>query len=251
MNASASTAESRRGATRLAPLRRRGGRRGITLIEVMVTIAILVVVAGIMMFSVSRLFGLQQARSARQLGVTYELLHDQAILNNATFRIAFHLDEGRYTIEVGDGKTLIFTDPDAREAYEDELEDQLRMFTDEEKEEHEKGQGKFSTLSSAFDSEIKLPGDTVFARVYTPQYGGWVEPSEDPDEPAVVYSYIFPNGFSEHVVIQLASEGAEDEEDEGYTIHVEPLSGRVHTVSGLVHWRETVNDFPDDGPELP
>lgn len=230
---------------------RRGSRRGITLIEVMVTIAMLVVVSGILMFSVGRLFGLQQARAAKQLGVTYELLHDQAILNNATFRIAYHLDANKYTIEVGSGETLIFTDPDAREKYEDELEDRLRMFSDDELEEHKEGQSKFSKLSSAFDSEVELPQGSTFARVYTPQYGGWVEPSGDPDEPSIVYSYLFPNGFAEQVVIQITDVGGEDEEDDGYTVHVEPLSGRVHTTSGLIHWRETVADFPEQGPELP
>ncbi|TNE85440.1 MAG: prepilin-type N-terminal cleavage/methylation domain-containing protein [Deltaproteobacteria bacterium] len=226
-------------------------RRGITLIEVMVTVALLVVVAGILLFSMDRLFGLQQSRAARQIGVTYELLHDQAILHNATFRIAFHLDESRYSIEVGEGKTLIFSDPEARERYEDELDAKLRMFTDEEKEEHEAGQGKFAKLSSVFDSEVKLPGDTVIARVYTPQYGEWIEPEEDEDEPTVAYSYIFPNGFAEPVVIHLARAGQEDDEEEGYTIWVESLSGRVHTEPGLRHWRELQADVPDDGPELP
>lgn len=226
-------------------------RRGMTLIEVMVTVALLVVVAGILLFSMDRLFGLQQARAARQLGVTYELLHDQAILHNATFRIAYHLDESRYTIEVGEGNTLIFSDADARERYEDELDRKLRMFTDEEKAEYEAGQGKFGKLSSVFDSEVQLPGDTAFARIYTPQYGEWMEPSEDEDEPQVVYSYIFPNGFAEPVVIQLVRPGEEDDEDEGYTIWVESLSGRVHSEPGLRHWRDLQADVPSDGPELP
>ena len=222
-----------------------------TLIEVMVTVALLVVVAGILLFSMDRLFGLQQARAARQLGVTYELLHDQAILHNATFRIAYNLDESRYTIEVGDSNTLIYSDSDARERHEDELDRKLRMFTDEEQEEYEAGQGKFATLSSVFDSEVELPGDTRFARIYTPQYGEWVELDEDADGPTVVYSYIFPNGFAEPAVIQLARDGEEDDEDEGYTVWVESLSGRVHSEPGLVHWRDVEADVPSDGPELP
>lgn len=232
------------------PLRRQS-RKGATLIEVMVTIALLVVVSGIMLFSMDRLFGLQQSRAARQLGVNYELLHDQAILHNATFRFAFHLDSDKYTIEVGDGETLIFSDPDARATWERELEDRRRMYTDEELAAEEEASTRFTRLASALDTEVELPRNTIIARVYTPQYGEWVEPGDNEDEPTVVYSYIFPNGFAEPTVVQLTSPGEEDDEDNGYTIWVESLSGRVHIRTGLVHWRETMGDLPDQGPDLP
>jgi hypothetical protein len=41
-------------------------------------------------------------RAARQIAMTYAQLHDEAILRNRTYRIAYHLDEGYYEIESGE-----------------------------------------------------------------------------------------------------------------------------------------------------
>jgi len=225
-----------------------------TLVEVLVVLAILVALASLVVVSYSQIMRLEQREVAKTLALTYEALHDQAVLRNVTFRIAYHLDGNYYEVEVGDPKVLIFDDPEAREDYEDEIQDQLRRYTEREIEEgeadHLKEEG-FAALQERFAKRVDLPRGTRFAGVYTPQYEDMVEPSgadeEDPEEPLIVYSYIFANGFAEHTVVQIVER---NDEDEGYSIEVEPLSGRVHLHPELIRWDDTYGWVPEEGPEL-
>jgi prepilin-type N-terminal cleavage/methylation domain-containing protein len=228
------------------------GQRGMSLIEVLVVIAILLAVGAVLVMPVSSYLMLQQNSAARTLATTYELLHDEAVLRNVTFRIAYHLDEGFYDVEVGRPETLIFNDPEARQAYEEKLKaERDRLSTDEKPPEP----SPFQRAADRFETHVALPRNTAFGGVYTPQYGELQKPrtedekSRDEDEPPrVAYSYIFPNGFAEHAVIQVVS--ASDPED-GYTIEVEPMSGRVHLYPDLRNWEEFNASLPERGPELP
>ena len=83
-----------------------------TLVEVLVVVALLVSITAISMPALDTLFQLEQRKVAKELTLQYGLLHDQAVMRNVTFRIAYHLDEGYYQIEVGDADTLIFNDPE-------------------------------------------------------------------------------------------------------------------------------------------
>ena len=51
-----------------------------------------------------------------------------------------------------------------------------------------------------------------------------VLPDPEEGQPRVIYSYVFPNGFTEHTVIWLTEK---DDPTSGWTIVVEPLSGNV------------------------
>jgi prepilin-type N-terminal cleavage/methylation domain-containing protein len=241
-----------------ASLRARPWRRGMSLIEVMVVIAILLAVAVITVPAIGAYLQLEQHRAAKELALTYELLHDEAVLRNVTFRIAYHLDEGKWKVEVGRPETLIFADPQARQDYEDELADKMKLLTEREKAEGEGGtdeESEFQALQEMWSTERVLPRGSRFRRFYSPQYGGWVEPTEDSgqlrredDPPLVVYSYIFPSGFSEPTVVQIVES---DDPEEGYTVEVEPLTGTARIHPELVSYEEMLSDLPDTPPELP
>jgi prepilin-type N-terminal cleavage/methylation domain-containing protein len=229
----------------------RRSERGMTLIEVLVVLAILLGLAVIIVPTLSSYLQLEQRRVAKELALSYEFLHDEAVLRNVTFRISYHLDEGFYQIEVGRPETLIFDNPEAREAYEEELDDRLKLLTEREIAE---GEGKddeatpFEQLELQFNTRVQMPRGTAIAAVYTPQYGELVGPSGDAESPAVVQSYIFANGFAEHTIIHLVDQG---DPEEGYTIEVEPLSGRVHLRGELTGVDEMFSFVPEVPPELP
>jgi hypothetical protein len=170
-------------------------------------------------------------------------------MRNVTFRIAYHLDEGYYQIEVGDADTLIFNDPEKRIEYEEEQESRLSAFMDEEDRPQESA---FEALQDRFNAKRELPRGTVFRGVYTPQYGELVTASGldievDPDDAVVVYSYIFGNGFSEHTIVQLMDE---DDPTSGYSVEVEPLSGRVTLFGEFIDYEDRFDFIPEEGPEL-
>jgi len=232
----------------MAP-RRRGG---FTVLEVMVVIAILIAVVAVSAPALGNILALEQRRAARDLALTYERLHDEAVLRNVTFRIAYHLDGNFYTVEVGDPDTLIFDDPRKREDYEEALRDKLSRFSEEERVQAMQAESRFETIDTFHQQRIELPNGTRFGGVYTPQYEDFVRPSgedeEDPEEPLVVYSYLFANGFAEPTVVQLVEAR---HPDEGFTVVVEPLSGRVELKGELLEQHDVFRDVPDEGPEMP
>ncbi|MDP2314456.1 MAG: prepilin-type N-terminal cleavage/methylation domain-containing protein [Pseudomonadota bacterium] len=243
-------ARARRGA-------RRGARRlrsGISLIEIMVVIAIMAVVLGIGIPSLAGIFDLQQRSAARELAMTYSFLVNEAAMRNVTFRIAYNLDAGTYQIEVGDPNTLVFSDPETRAAYEAEREKEMKRGDKKkegaEGEEESDALQRFAGLTSpGFQSKVTLPSNSMFAYVYTPQYDEPQTPSEEAPETEadqkIVYSYVFANGISEHSVVRIVSI---DDPEDGYTIEVEPLSGKVSVDSEETEIGASMAWIPSEAP---
>lgn len=227
-----------------------------SLIEVMVVLAIMVALMGMGWVGYSQMTALEQRQVAKKLALTYGMLHDEAVLRNATFRIAYHIDAGYYVVEVGDAATLVYATPEERVEAEEAKQSALRRFTQREIEAGEAKHledNRFAELQARFGSRVELPHGSRFGGVYTPQYGTFITPSEEPLEEEdldklVVYSYIFANGFSEHALIQIVEI---DDPTQGYTVEVEPLSGKVTLHGDLVTFEDAWEWLPDEGPELP
>lgn len=229
---------------------RRRAQGGFSLLEVMVVIAILLAIVAVSVPALNAVLQLEQRRCARDLALTYERLNDEAVLRNVTFRVAFHIDAGYYEVEVGDADTLIYDDPDARAAEEERVRDLLAGFDEEERAEYSAGQSRFETITTFHKRRIDLPNGTLFGGVYTPQYGEMVKPTytEDTEDQVVVYSYIFPNGFSEPTIVQIVEA---KHPEEGFTVVVEPLTGRVQLLPTLVDEYELLHDIPTTAPRVP
>lgn len=232
-----------------------GSRRGISLIEIMVVMAIMAAVIGIGLPSMRAIFDVQQRGAARELARTFRFLQDEAAMRNVSFRVAFNLDAGSYRIEVGDPNTLVYSTPQEREAHQEELQAQLKRLTRKEQEEgaaEEPQRNQFTGLDlPGFQSEVQLPTGTVFAWAWTPQYAEPVTPSreqpEKPEDMRVVYAYVFASGESEHVAVRVVD--AEDPED-GYTVEVEPLSGNIIVEPDLLDVGAHMAWLPTEGPTL-
>jgi type II secretory pathway pseudopilin PulG len=228
-----------------------------SLLEIMVVMAIMAVVLGIGIPSIRAIFDVQQRGAARELALTYKFLAQEASMRNVTFRIAYHLDEGYYQVEVGDPDTLVFSDPESREEYERDRDKDIKKFTmskkeREEEEAEEEDANKFSNLNlPGFTSKAELPSNTVFAWVYTPQYGEAVTPSEEPPEKPedyrVVYSYVFASGEAEHTLVRLV---ARDDPEDGFTVEVEPLTGNTTVESELRDIGESMAWLPEEAPTI-
>jgi prepilin-type N-terminal cleavage/methylation domain-containing protein len=209
-------------------------RRGMSLIEMLVVMAVVAIVIAVGAPVLSSVFDLQQRGAAKTLAEAYKLLQTEAMLRNVTFRVAYNLDRGTWAVDVGDPSALIFSDPSTREAWEEEQKRKLKSFTKKDIEEGKAndvlgGDGRFTGLqNSGFPTGGELPSSCRFAYVYTPQYGQPVTPSEKQPESAederVVYSHIFPDGTMEFTVVRIVD--VNDPAD-GYTMEVEPFSGEV------------------------
>ena len=233
-------------------------RDGMTLVEVMVVIAIVALVFGLAIPGVGAILDLQQRDAAKTIAQTYTWLLDEAAMRNASFRVVYYLDRNSWQVEVGDPDALVFGTPEERETFEQQLRDDMSRYTQRELEEGkaaelEEKSGKFQGLSdNVFKVAQPLPDDCAFAYIYTPQYApdGLSPSPEPPDDPAderVAYTYIFPNGTAEHTVIRIVDR--EDPED-GYTIEVEPISGRVHLSTDMVDPSTSMAWLPEEGPAI-
>ncbi len=225
-------------------------RSGMTLLEVIVVIAIALVLTAVMAAGISSMFSLNQRSAASQLAITYTLLREEAVLRNQTFRVAYHLDGNYYQVEMGDPNVLIFKDEDQRKDYESERHSKLTRQTAEQVEADDP-LGGFMAVAPFEGERVDLPGGTVFGGIKTPQYNDMVRPSggeEDEEDPLVVYSYVFPTGFTEPTVVQLVDK---DNDRRGFTIIVDAMTGSVRMEPEIIDSRDAFRDHPDEGPSFP
>ncbi len=238
----------------------RSRRRGVSLVEVMVAIAIVLLLVGILVPSLRSVLDVRRREGARQLAATFERLHDEAIMRNLSFRLTFFLDEDRYTIEPGKPGALIAAGPDERQKFEEDLKSKLQFMTPEEREAWlRNAEQPFEELQGGQQITVQLPTGVEFGGFYTPQYGRVIrrgeklveertEGSQDADDETLkLFSYVMNTGYSEHTLVWLVNAG--DPED-GWTVEVEPLSGAVRLHGELLE----PSDFawmPEEGPKLP
>ena len=235
--------------------RRLRDRRGMSLVEVMVVIAIVLLLVAVLVPSLRSLLGLKQREGARKLAATYERLHDEAIMRNLSFRVTYYLDEDKYTIEPGQPGALISATPDERRQFEDDLKSKLRFMTEEERAEWQRNaEQPFDALAGGQSITVQLPSGVKFGGFYTPQYGEMVHPGDklessegSEDEPLKLYSYVMNTGYSEHTLVWLVSAS---NPDDGWTIEVEPLSGAVQMHGELLDPAD-FDWLPEEGPSLP
>jgi prepilin-type N-terminal cleavage/methylation domain-containing protein len=236
--------------------RPRRARRGLTLIEIIVAITIILLVTAILVPTLDGALLLQQRGAARQIAHLYEQLHDEAILRNKTFRILFNLTDNTMRVQVGNPGATVFDTPEAREAAEELAREKLEKLTPQQRAEL-KEEASFQDIPAEYEAEVKLPGNTRFGSVYTPQYeepvtaegprGRHKRRRDDQEGPVVVASHVFASGFAEYTVVQIVDK---DDPEEGFTVTVDPLSGRVTFHDELVDERDAWRWLPDKGPSL-
>ena len=239
-----------------------------SILEIMIVVAILIGLIAVSVPIASSLLRVEKRQAASRLGTIYHRLQNEAMLRNMTFRIAFHLEDRYYQVEGSSDKTLLFANPETRIETEAALAEALsrrpkrRRSSDSDDgidfEVDSDGlslkQAQFQALQDKFLRRFDLPPGIRFGGVYTPAYGEFVLPSrEDPErmkdeDKQVVYSYILPSGVSEHAVIQLVHE---NNPRQGFTIEIEPATGRVHITPTLEEWDRRFNFVPSRGPNLP
>lgn len=233
-----------------------------TLMELLVSLAIMMLVAAVLAPSLDAALMLEQRGAARRLAMAFEQLHDEAILRNKTYRVALNLDTNSWKIEVGEPGVVVFESEEARMSFEKRARALLDRMEPEERAAYEREHATFGALSDDdIAADVTFPESLKFKSVFTPQYPEPLKPTaqagskqkrlqeDDDGNPlqAIAYSYIFSNGSSEHTVIQLVDT---EDEDIGFTITVDPLSGRVLFHDELVDQEDMWSFLPDRGPRL-
>ncbi len=188
-------------------------KRGFTLIEVMITVAIM---GTVMAIGVPRLFKTQDNIRAvtRKFLVMAKEIRNKARLNNSTYRLVIHIDpkESSYRVERANGAQLI--DPammttEGRQKAEDAARD--------------KTEGKppplFQPDSSVLKGEKTLAGTLRFVSLETLNMSS-------PQTEGDAYIYFFPQGFVDAAALQISTGNGTNI----WTLIFNPLTGQADVI---------------------
>lgn len=204
-------------------------RRGITLIEVMVTMAIVATILGASVYMVRSLNATVLKDESNKLISTIKYTYAQAAMTNSRYRLVLDLDNNTYGTEVTQSALVKKSEP-SEEDDSEFLTEEARKLGKRKKEEDSLfskeeadpfGLNRKVSYQRVQDSVLK-PGKfksgVKIKRVYVGQ--------QDAVESGKAYVSFYPSGFQDPALIIL-----EDQDERVMTLKLEPLTGRVITTS--------------------
>lgn len=211
--------------SRLSP---RNSSRGFTLLEVMVTVAI---IAGVVTLVLPRINtkGNKAKSHIRKLSTLSKELRTRAKLNGSVYRLVIDMKDGEnsdqnqtYWVERSNQKTLIS---------EKELQEMEQQRKDGKLEKDKDGKpkpipGGFEPDTQILKSVQELPSGLKFSELEKAN-------SEKPIVSGRAYIHFFPQGLVEEAALHLKIS-----DDNQWTISFEPLTGKADVVSSYVKLSE-------------
>ena len=110
-------------AHRNAAQRATDSKRGLTLIEVIIVIALLASLAAISVPAIRASTGANLRQAALEMASTLRYTYQEATLTNMTMRLAYDLDNNTWWVEAADGEALMFRNRDERDAFAEFMAD--------------------------------------------------------------------------------------------------------------------------------
>jgi len=194
--------------------------RGLTLIELLVSLAIITVVLGLTVVGIGALTGTQAKAVTNELVGAIRTLYDTAALTGRTCRLTFSLDsdtesKAHYQAECSETATAIRREG----ATPFELPQSMAPQTELEKEERRKIEALLlQTGFSARETKPRPLPSSVTLSI-------WTEHRPKAIQQGQAHLYFFPQGFTEnaHIVVRQSSNA--------WTLVVSGLTGKVHIVA--------------------
>lgn len=207
--------------------RPRNNRRGLTLIELTIALAIAAMAVAVSVVSINALTDADLKSSAIEITGAIKFCYDRSIMEKRTQRIGMDIDKGLWWIEYTDdryalAKERMTGNTGAQPSEQDEegrvetIDDFFSSFEEPDAEVKMAMQGATRFMPDPGGGEPRtLPGDIRFSKV-------WTGHQEEPFTEGVAYLHFFKSGWTEPAQIEL-TDGAE----EYITLKVFPLTGRV------------------------
>ncbi len=196
-------------------------RRGFTLIEIMVTVAVIALIMGLTAFTLQDLFGEKISTTADQLSGTIKYVYNEAAVKNQYYRLLIDFGARTFSVESAEDPFKIVATPDGTPddpSVGSEPKASTAPNTDANAPEPEPegaAQVSFNQETNFLLKPIEIPSGVRIKDVYVEHYGKKVESGK-------VAIYFFPNGWVEKAVINLTDE----KEESFYSIEVFPATGR-------------------------
>ena len=195
----------------------RGPARGFTVVELLVTMAVVIMLIVAASFSLGVLFRADLKTSAGKMAASVRYVYSLSVLNNQSYRLVLDLDNGEYWAEErpkeGRACETFLVEKEGERALPNLPTRRKKGVSSElgEDEGAEKS-GQFERLKDNLLKKKKLPGRIKFKGAITSHHS-------DLQEDGLVEINFFPAGYVEHAYIYVG------EEEDVYTIESVPLMG--------------------------
>jgi len=213
-----------------------GSRRGFTLLEIVVSIAVISLILGVAISRMDTMLEWDMKKASGKLASTIRYLYNKATVEGLYIKLVLDFEEQVYWVEAT-------SDPFVLSTGEEEAASKKGGFFDRKQEgaegEEAAGEGAaaaetmeegseedyaikpkeptFSKVDSYLLKPTKLPGSVFFKDVYVEHGKGAIDGGK-------AEIYFFPNGMVEHAVINLR----DDDDETNYSLETNPISGRVN-----------------------
>jgi general secretion pathway protein H len=205
------------------------GQSGMTLIEIAMVSAIMLLITGIMVPRLTNLTWLELRNGARKLSSAIRYTYELATRKSMPLRLVLDLDERAWWVEGSGDKVLI--DPEKIAVKEGALSTEpsaheqrfvTRGYIESGEMWKPKDEPSFAAYGDMLSPKVKLP-DGVGIQ------GVWTAHQDERVTAGRAYLYFFPSGQTERAMIHLV-----DEDENIFTLQVEGLTGRVRITPGFV-----------------
>jgi len=249
---------------------RNAQRLGVTLIEMMVALFIVLLVAVVAIPAVANWLGGDVRSASRDLASVLQMAYDECAIQNVPVRLAYNVDQRSYWVEAATGEVRLFLNQAQREENaEDELdreEEQERWKAEDERAKEEMRQkqdqmmgdtdspmsgllgmmglnmgtgtlepmpklNEFQVLEDQVFKIRQLPHGCAFMGIWTPQYDDRVEPQDPPPEEPEEELIAYTHIFPQGYMEDTVIYLI-DRHETVMSITLEPLTGRVKTELG-------------------
>ncbi len=206
--------------------------RGMTLIEIMISVAIIGIMVGGAIFGFRSLVKSELRGTAGRLAAAIRYSYDRAITTGAYYRLHIDLDQQTYKLERSETRVYLKSEKEKsgrngrgldqdEEAKQAELDEKAKYGTQtglppELLPPPSPKRPKFEEFKDATLPQVKL-GKIKVLDIYTPR-------QSEPYVSGQAYLHFFPDGHTERAVIHL---GADKGDDDQYSLIVHALTGRV------------------------
>lgn len=199
--------------------------RGLTLLEVLVVMAILLLVVGVGVTGVTRMKSVRLRSETNRLAAAIRHCYNRASAHGLYLRMEIDLDSESYSVKASDRPIFLAR---AKRQHGDDGVDPEDLDTDDRDIDSDE-----EALTKARARRAKYTEDGVISKITFKGGVGidgvYTSGQDDVFESGTAYIHFFPQGFVEPALIYTT-----DGEDLFYTLEISPLTGKVNRQPGKI-----------------
>jgi general secretion pathway protein H len=201
--------------------------RGVTLVEVLITVALVALLSGVTVLSMGAVGSARLKRGATQIGGAVRIGYAHATASSKTVRLVFDFDNRKLLLEESDSPHLVRRDNSGGADAATEIERAAQAAAEQVQGQRAPRAAFTAAKAVGFPPEGKeLPRGIQF----------WQVETDHQDEPVYegrAYLYFFPGGQTQTASIQLRISNTDENDETGFmSVAVAPLTGKTRIYKG-------------------